>query len=251
MLVTLIVILSAALFVMTWGDDGDQEDVATATTTTTSLASVTTSTAAPTTIAPTTTTTIPVECGTEGPAGDGSTTTSTTEAPTEDESTDAGSDTTTSLSPSLGPNDSVSTVGFGEVDFGMTVRQAETAAGTRMIPCGPIGACYRVIPEVAPEGISFLVTDGTIERLDVVAGRVTTRSGVGIGTEQDRIIELFGDRIETAINDDSSVDLIFVPQDEQDAQFRVIFTVRDGIVETFRSGRLAQVTVPNPCAEAA
>jgi hypothetical protein len=105
-----------------------------------------------------------------------------------------------------------------------------------------------VTPAQGPEGISFLVTESTIERVDIVAGPLTTRSGIGIGSPEDEIMNLFGDQIETHVNDDSSVDLIFVPQDESDAEFRVIFTIRDGVVETFRSGRIPQITVQNPCA---
>ena len=70
----------------------------------------------------------------------------------------------------------------------------------------------------------------------------------GAVSSEDEIMNLFGDQIETQVNDDSSVDLIFVPRDESDAEFRVIFTIRDGVVETFRSGRIPQVTVQNPCA---
>ena len=154
--------------------------------------------------------------------------------------------TTTVLN--LGTNDSISTVGLGEVTFGMTVAQAQVAAGTDLINCAPTSDCYRVTPAQGPEGISFLVTESTIERVDIVAGPLTTRSGIGIGSPEDDIINLFGDQIETQVNDDSSVDLIFVPQDESDAEFRVIFTIRDGVVETFRSGRIPQVTVQNPCA---
>ena len=148
----------------------------------------------------------------------------------------------------LGTNDSISTDGLGAVTFGMTVAQAQAAAGTDLINCAPTSDCYRVTPAQGPEGISFLVTDNTIERVDIVAGPLTTRSGIGIGSTEDEIINLFGDRIETQVNDDSSVDLIFVPRDDSDAEFRVIFTVRDGAVETFRSGRIPQVTVQNPCA---
>ena len=119
---------------------------------------------------------------------------------------------------------------------------------TGLINCAPASDCYRVTPAQGPEGISFLVTESTIERVDIVAGPLTTRSGIGIGSPEDDIINLFGDQIETQVNDDSSVDLIFVPQDESDAEFRVIFTIRDGVVETFRSGRIPQVTVQNPCA---
>ena len=250
MLVTLIVLISAALFVVTWsGDDGGEDTVAP----TTTLAASTTSTPSTTTTSAPTTTTIPVECSNEsadnaetdtGETGDASTTTTTEAAESDGEEAEA--PTTTVLN--LGTNDSISTVGLGEVTFGMTVAQAQVAAGTDLINCAPTSDCYRVTPAQGPEGISFLVTDNTIERVDIVAGPLTTRSGIGIGSTEDEIINLFGDRIETQTNDDSSVDLIFVPRDDSDAEFRVIFTVRDGAVETFRSGRIPQVTVQNPCA---
>ena len=226
-------------------DDGDEATVASTTTlaaSTTSTTSTTTTTSAPTT------TTIPVECSNEptdnAETSDASTTTTTEAAESDGEETEA--PTTTVLN--LGTNDSISTVGLGEVTFGMTVAQAQVAAGTDLINCAPASDCYRVTPAQGPEGISFLVTESTIERVDIVAGPLTTRSGIGIGSPEDDIINLFGDQIETQVNDDSSVDLIFVPQDESDAEFRVIFTIRDGVVETFRSGRIPQVTVQNPCA---
>ena len=249
MLFTLIMIVGAALFVVTWsGGDGGQDTVAP----TTTLAASTTSTTSTTTSAPTTTT-IPVECSNEpaettendtGERVDASTMTTTEAAETDGDETEA--PTTTVLN--LGTNDSISTVGLGEVTFGMTVAQAQVAAGTDLINCAPTSDCYRMTPAQGPEGISFLVTESTIERVDIVSGPLTTRSGIGIGSSEDDIINLFGDQIESQVNDDSSVDLIFVPQDESDAEFRVVFTIRDGFVETFRSGRIPQVTVQNPCA---
>ena len=109
--------------------------------------------------------------------------------------------------PSLGPNSSVSTVGLDEVTFGLTVSQAEREAGTAMIPCEPVSECYRVTPQVAPEGISFLVHEGTIERVDIVAGPIETTSGLGIGTSSERLVELFGDRIEREVLGTDTVDL--------------------------------------------
>lgn len=245
MLVTLIVIVGAALFVVTWSSDEDGEDTV-APTTTLAASTTSTTTSAPTTT--TTTTTIPVECSNEptdnAETSDASTTTTTEAAESDAEETEA--PTTTVLN--LGTNDSISTVGLGEVTFGMTVAQAQAAAGTDLINCAPTSDCYRVTLAQGPEGISFLVTNNTIERVDIVAGPLTTRSGIGIGSTEDEIINLFGDQIETQTNDDGSVDLIFVPRDDSDAEFRVIFTIRDGAVETFRSGRIPQVTVQNPCA---
>ncbi len=179
MLVTLIVIVGAALFVVTWSsDDGGEDTVAPTTTLAASTTSTTTS--APTTT--TTTTTIPVECSNEpadnAETSDASTTTTTEAAESDAEETEA--PTTTVLN--LGTNDSISTVGLGEVTFGMTVAQAQAAAGTDLINCAPTSDCYRVTPAQGPEGISFLVTDNTIERVDIVAGPLTTRSGIGIGS---------------------------------------------------------------------
>ena len=253
MLVTLIVIVGAALWVVSWnGDDGEE---ATLTPTTTELPTTSSTSSTTSTTTSTTTTTIPVECSAEPADADDtaeSTTTTTTEAAsdvdgTDDEETDAEDAPTTTVL-NLGVNDSISTVGLGEVTFGMTVAQAEAAAGTDLVNCAPTSACYRVTPANGPEGISFVVTESTIERVDIVSGPLTTRSGIGIGSPEDDIITLFGDQIETQVNDDSSVDLIFVPQDGADTEFRVIFTIRDGVVETFRSGRVPQVTVQDPCA---
>ena len=249
MLVTLIVIVGAALWVVSWnGDDGEE---ATLTPTTTELPTTSSTSSTTSTTTSTTTTTIPVECSAEPADADDtaeSTTTTTTEAASDADGT-AGEETApTTTVLNLGVNDSISTVGLGEVTFGMTVAQAEAAAGTDLVNCAPTSACYRVTPANGPEGISFVVTESTIERVDIVSGPLTTRSGIGIGSPEDDIITLFGDQIETQVNDDSSVDLIFVPQDGADTEFRVIFTIRDGVVETFRSGRVPQVTVQDPCA---
>ncbi|NCG37550.1 MAG: hypothetical protein GWP48_08520 [Actinobacteria bacterium] len=247
-LVAIIAILGAAIFVMSW--TGDDDDVA-ADSTTSMPASSTTNTSSTSTTTSTTTTTIPVDCTVPGDdANDEASDTTTTEAADPaDGDADLPADDEEIVVPTLGPSSSITTVGLDTVNFGMTVKQAETAAGTSMIPCAPVSSCYRVTPTDAPDGISFVVHQGTIERVDITEGPITTRSGVGIGTAEDRIIELFGNQIERAINDDSSVDLIFVPQDEDDAEFRVIFTIRDGVVETFRSGRTPLVLEKSACTE--
>ena len=243
-LVAFILILAAALFVITRdGDDGDAaRDVAT---TSTTAAAPSTTAAPPESTTTSVTTTIPTECSVEESAT--ATTDTAEDGAAEDGANDA---TTTSVTPAgstLSASSTVSTVGLDEVDFGMTVSQAEAATNTTMIACAPVSECYRVTPLDAPEGISFVVTAGTIERVDIVGGPITTRSGVGIGSTQERIIELFGDKIETRVNDDSSVDLVFVPQDDGDDQFRVVFTIRDGVVDSFRSGRVPQIDNLDPC----
>ncbi len=241
MIVALIVIVGAALFVVSWGGDGEDDEQTTTDTTSTTSTTPSSSTSTTTTTIPTRCAAAPTEEPTEKPDAESTDDPDTEERPDDDEP-DA------PTGPTLGENSSVSTVGLDTVPFGLTVFQAEQAAGTEMIPCEPVSDCYRVTPVDAPPGISFVVTDGTIERVDIAEGPITTRSGVGIGTEEARIVELFGDSLERRVNDDSSVDLIFVPSSENDAEFRVVFTIRDGMVETFRSGRLPIVLDTAPCA---
>ena len=46
-----------------------------------------------------------------------------------------------------------------------------------VIMCGAVTDCYRVTPDGAPAGISFVVDEGTIERVDIVDNSaITTHS---------------------------------------------------------------------------
>ncbi|MCY4422760.1 MAG: hypothetical protein OXC06_06795 [Acidimicrobiaceae bacterium] len=149
--------------------------------------------------------------------------------------------------PTLGNGSTVSTVGLDTVTFGMTVTQAQQAAGTVLVPAGPTGRCYHVVPHDAPEGIVFLVYEGTIERVDINSGPVTTRSGVGVGSPETMVTDLFGDSIERQVRVDGTVDLVLVPSDPGDRNYRVVFNVSEGEVRAYKSGRFPQVMLDTGC----
>lgn len=150
--------------------------------------------------------------------------------------------------PRLTRDSTISTVGLGAVTFGLTVPQAVTASGSAMLACEPISECYRVTPASAPPGISFLVHASTIERVDIVDGPVKTLSGYGVGSTDEQLVAAFGDKLERQVVDADTVELIFVPTDVGDADFRVVFTVEGGVVTTYRSGRLPMILQDDPCA---
>ena len=149
--------------------------------------------------------------------------------------------------PTLSASSTVSTVGLDTVHFGMTVAAAQQAAGTVLVPAGPTGACYHVVPFDAPEGIVFLVHQGTIERVDINSGPITTRSGVGVGSPESMVTDLFGDSIEREVRIDGTVDLVFVPNDPGDQNYRVVFNISEGAVRAVKSGRLPQVMLDTGC----
>ena len=149
--------------------------------------------------------------------------------------------------PTLSTRSTVSTVGLDTVNFGMTVADAQIAAGTVLVPAGPTGPCYHVVPHDAPEGIVFLVHEGTIERVDINSGPITTRSGVGVGSPESMVTDLFGDSIERQVRVDGTVDLVFVPTDPGDRNYRVVFNVSEGAVRAMKAGRLPQVILDTGC----
>jgi hypothetical protein len=249
-LLALIAIVLAALLVLSW--DGNDGDAGAPTTTTGQPDDATTTTAPSTTTVVPVTTSIPVDCGTDPETGESTTTTVDESTSATDTTTTVGEDTEpepdAATGPTLGRNSSLSTVGLDTVTFGLTVNQAERASGHDLIACGAVTDCYRVTPDGAPAGISFVVDKGTIERVDIVGDSViTTLSGAGIGSTDDELDELFGDRLERVDLGGGRTDVVFVPSDDNDRDFRVVFTTLDGEVESLRSGRVPLVLETEAC----
>ena len=141
--------------------------------------------------------------------------------------------------PTLDRSSTVSTVGIDRVTFGMTVEEAQRAAGTRFTLVTPRGECFLATPDDAPTGITFWIVESTLERVDVDTPAITTRSGAGLGDSEARILELFGERIHTRPLADGSGNLLaYVPKDFSDRQFRVMFQTDGERVVRMWSGRL-------------
>ncbi|MBC8363480.1 MAG: hypothetical protein H8E59_00580 [Actinobacteria bacterium] len=202
--------------------------------------------------------------GTCGQSGeDASSTTSTTSTSTTSTTSTSTTTTTTTLdpaslgtlppvegigSPTLDSASSVSTVGLDTVQFGMTAAVAQRAAGSRFTPITPIGFCYLVTPDDAPEGITFWIVDGTLERVDIDTADISTRSGGRIGRTEEWIRGAWPEHIQTSpLPDDSGNLLAFVPKDESDRDFRIMFQTDGEKVVRMWSGRLPWVAEMDGC----
>ena len=150
--------------------------------------------------------------------------------------------------PTIDTSSSVSTVGIDRIMFGMTLDAAQVAAGTLFIPVTPLGECFLAAPADAPPGITFWIVAGIVERVDIDNPAITTRSGAGIGYTEDRIREMFGERIHTTLLPDGSGNLLaYVPKDVAQATQRVMF-LTDGVqVTRFWGGRLPWVEELSGC----
>jgi hypothetical protein len=153
-------------------------------------------------------------------------------------------------SPKLSDKSTVTTAGLDVVTFGMTIVQAEKAAGSRLLvdatfPAGP--QCAVLKPEKGPVGVWFTVSKGVIDRVDVRApSKVRTRSGAGIGSTDAQIESLFPGKI-TATTTATGKVLTYTPTDTANANFRVIFETTGNAVTAYRSGRLPLVQNSASC----
>ncbi len=151
--------------------------------------------------------------------------------------------------PALDAGDVVTIGGLGPVRVGMSVEEATAAAGLSLVGEPDINPdCYFVVPEGLP-GVLFMVTDGTIARVDITEGSITTRSGAGIGSTEDEITAMFPDKIE--VSPHAYVDgnyLTFVPVDPGDDQYRVVFETDGSAVTSYRAGRIPEVEFIEGCA---
>ena len=184
---------------------------------------------------------------------------STTSLPPEESTTTTlPDDTSTSVVPadqgtSLTEEARVSTLGLGPVFMGDKIAVVEEKIGASLVPdeSGSSRCRYYTVPG-GPPGVSFMVAFGRIARIDIEApSAITTRSGAGIGSTEQEILGLFGDRIEVRpdpLGGDGKY-LVFVPRDEKDQNLRVIFvTGPDGVVTSFRTGQLPEVEYAEGCA---
>jgi hypothetical protein len=151
----------------------------------------------------------------------------------------------------------VTTGGLGPIRIGMSVEEAEAAAGFALdgeLDPDVSENCYHVNPpdgQEGFEGVSFMVVDDVIVRVEVRdASTVTTRSGAGIGVNEPALQVMFPGRLEEAdVTAGGGGGLQYVPVDEEDLDYRVVFVLDDsGTVTEYRAGILPAVGFLEGCA---
>ncbi len=152
--------------------------------------------------------------------------------------------------PAFSSADKLSTVGLGSLFFGMTPDEAAEAVPTVWTGGAEDGTprCYLLAPANGPSGIVFTVYNSSIERVDITNSSITTLSGASVGSTEAQLHELFGAQLVVSPYADGSGNSIqFVPVDEADAAYRVIWETDGTSVTSMRSGRLPAVGPGEPC----
>ena len=147
--------------------------------------------------------------------------------------------------------------GIGPVTVGMTLDEASAAAGMplRIVPNSDrvgTGGCAYARPEGGPTGLSFMVLNGRIARIDVGGNSaIRTLSGIGPGSTEAEVQATYPGRISAQPNPYSGHrggrDLLYQP-DEGSRHLGLLFQTDGGRVSSFRSGLYGAVMAPEGCA---
>ncbi|NEQ26497.1 MAG: hypothetical protein F6K28_47205 [Microcoleus sp. SIO2G3] len=154
---------------------------------------------------------------------------------------------------SLSSRSPVTIDGIGAVRVGMTLAQAEQAAGVPIKSAGASGnaSCAYMRPQ-GIEGLLFMETEGRIARIDVVRdSTIKTLSGAGIGNTEAEIEALYPGQIEVSPREyvPGGHYPTYVQNDPSNRNYRIVFeTDENGVVTQFRAGKLSEVIWVEGCA---
>jgi len=134
----------------------------------------------------------------------------------------------------------VSAEGYCGIRFGAPVGEA-----TRRFPVRLEGYEAREDSDVSPErcyelfavepvmGVSFLIENGQVGRIDIITGAVRTADGFGVGTQASAIRTHYGPALGVATND---LEPEITNLTATVGAVRFIFEIQDGLVRAWRAG---------------
>lgn len=149
----------------------------------------------------------------------------------------------------IDPDWRVEVTGYGPVRIGMSVDEVVEALGGAVAVPEELGGCDYLFPRGWPEGISVMVVEGRVARIDVSRGQVKTAEGVGIGTTEQEILELYPGQVEVLPHKYTEGNYLIVsPAGPLEAEYRIVFETDGAVVERYRVGVLPAVEWVEGCA---
>jgi len=132
------------------------------------------------------------------------------------------------------------------INFGMSTKDAETAAGVKFSRYGVTDSCQIITPMgELKDNITFVAVNDQIVAVNIYSGKITTKSGIGIDSLESQILKKYTSNIQllgsTTVDGDEFRMLAFVPKDDTDKDYRIIFTIFDNKVHSFSAGQLPYV----------
>ena len=146
--------------------------------------------------------------------------------------------------PGLNAGSVVSTDSYGPVVVGATVGEAERASGLPFVVELEADGCAYYLATGAPEGVSFMVIDDTVARIDIDKPGVLTKSGFGVGTSEAEILRLSPT---AAVTPHAYTDGHYVTITDDTTGNKFVFETDGTTVTAFHAGRPPEVEYIEGC----
>jgi hypothetical protein len=140
--------------------------------------------------------------------------------------------------------------GIGPIRAGMSVAEASSAIGAalELPPGADAAACDYLRWPGGPAGVTVMVEQLRIARVDVLSGAIATDEGAQIGDSTDRIRSLYAGRVTASPHKYTAGQYLTVaPASPADGGFRLVFETEGGRVTRYRSGKVPQVQYVEGC----
>ena len=139
--------------------------------------------------------------------------------------------------------------GFGPVDAGMRLSEVATVLGVPTTAGGREEACTIIHSVALPAGVSFMIVNDVVARVQVDSGTVTTDEGVGIGTSEAQVRAMYAGRVTSTPHKYTKGRYLTVRSAAPaDTAFRLLFETDGRQVTRYRAGRLPEVAWVEGCA---
>jgi hypothetical protein len=136
--------------------------------------------------------------------------------------------------------------GIGTVRAGMSLRAAENAANDKLVPMQEESdGCTFVKPQNGPDGISFMVLDGKLARVDIENAFTTTDEGARVGDSEARIKGLYSGRVR--VTPHTYVEGHYLTVIGPDQRYGIVFETDGRTVTQYRAGLLVAVRYVEGC----
>jgi hypothetical protein len=146
--------------------------------------------------------------------------------------------------PGLNAGSVVSTDSYGPVVVGATVGEAEAASGLPLRVELESDGCAYYVATGAPKGVSFMVIDGIVARIDFDKAGVRTKSGFGVGTSEAEILRRFPTAVVTP---HAYTDGHYVTITDETTGNKVVFETDGTTVTAYHAGRPPEVEYIEGC----
>lgn len=143
----------------------------------------------------------------------------------------------------------VTETGFGPIRAGMGVAEAAQAVNGAATAPDVIEGCDDLHPDGWPEGVSIMIVDGRVARVDVRQGQTATTAGARIGSTETEIQALYPGQVEVRPHKYTDGHYLTVtPAGAHGTEHRIIFETDGERVVHYRAGALPAVEWVEGCA---